>query len=83
MLAVEVVSPESIKRDYQTKLREYTQAGVPEYWIVDPLQEQVTALLLRSGDYSAQEFIGEQIVRSLLLPSWAVTVDQILNPLRN
>jgi Uma2 family endonuclease len=81
VLAVEVVSPESVKRDYQTKLLEYAQAGVPEYWIVDPLQAKVTVLSLREENYLAQEFMGEQIVRSPLLPSWMVTVDQILNPL--
>jgi Uma2 family endonuclease len=38
-LALEIVSPESITRDYETKRAEYEAAGVPEYWIVDPLQQ--------------------------------------------
>lgn len=81
VLAVEVVSPESVKRDYQTKLLEYAQAGVPEYWIVDPLQAKVTVLSLREENYLAQEFMGEQIVRSQLFPNWLIKVAQILNPL--
>lgn len=81
VLAVEVVSPESVKRDYQIKLREYAQAGVPEYWIVDPLQEKVTVLLLRNGDYLAQEFVGDEVVRSQLFPNWTIKVEQMLNPL--
>lgn len=80
-LAVEVVSPESIKRDYQTKLQEYAQAGVAEYWIVDPLQEKITVLLLRDEDYLTQEFVGDQVVRSQLFPYWTIKVEQILNPL--
>ena len=36
-LAVEIVSPESVDRDYDTKRRQYEEAGVPEYWIVDEL----------------------------------------------
>ena len=81
MLAVEVVSPESIKRDYQIKLREYAQAGVAKYWIVDPLQEKITVLLLQNGDYLTQEFVGDQVVRSQLFPNWIIKVERILNPL--
>lgn len=35
-LVVEVVSDESVKRDYETKYAEYEAAGVREYWILDP-----------------------------------------------
>ena len=34
-LVIEVISPDSRKRDRVEKFREYEQAGVREYWIVD------------------------------------------------
>ena len=34
---IEVVSPSTKGRDYLLKLSKYQQAGVREYWIVDPL----------------------------------------------
>jgi Uma2 family endonuclease len=40
-LAVEILSPTSVKRDRTMKLRTYAQFGVPEYWIVDPLHMTV------------------------------------------
>lgn len=40
-LVVEVVSPSSIRMDYFTKAARYQQAGVREYWIVDPATKQV------------------------------------------
>jgi Uma2 family endonuclease len=46
-LAVEIVSPESVDRDYGKKRWRYEKAGVKEYWIVDELKEKV--LLLRLG----------------------------------
>jgi Uma2 family endonuclease len=51
-LAVEIVSPESVDRDYDTKRRQYEEAGVPEYWIVDELDQKVTLLrLTAAGKY--------------------------------
>lgn len=35
-LIVEVISPSSIRLDRQTKFDAYEQAGVAEYWLVDP-----------------------------------------------
>jgi len=45
-LAVEIVSPDSIDRDYNLKRRKYEKAGVPEYWIIDEIEETVTLLRL-------------------------------------
>lgn len=39
-LVVEVISPESIGRDRGEKYMEYAVAGVPEYWLIDPLTNQ-------------------------------------------
>jgi len=39
-LVVEVVSEESIGRDRGEKFVEYEQAGVPEYWLIDPIRRQ-------------------------------------------
>lgn len=39
---VEVVSPSSRKMDYSTKNALYSDAGVREYWIVDPAKERTT-----------------------------------------
>lgn len=39
-LVVEVVTPESLKRDREEKFAEYQRAGIPEYWILDPDTQQ-------------------------------------------
>jgi Uma2 family endonuclease len=41
-LAIEIVSPGSHFRDYVEKLAEYEQAGIAEYWVIDP-DEQASA----------------------------------------
>jgi hypothetical protein len=40
-LAVEVVSPSTMRVDRFVKRREYQTRGVPEYWIVDPTGRSV------------------------------------------
>lgn len=39
---IEIVSPSSRKMDYRTKMTLYADAGVREYWIVDPAKERST-----------------------------------------
>ena len=39
---IEIVSPSSRKMDYRTKMNLYGDAGVREYWIVDPAKERST-----------------------------------------
>src|SRR5262249_29798665 len=41
-VAVEIVSPESMDRDYGKKRRQYAEAGVPEYWIIDEIERTTT-----------------------------------------
>ena len=41
-LIFEIVSPSSRKLDYGIKNVIYSQAGVREYWVVDPVKERVT-----------------------------------------
>lgn len=42
-LAVEIVSADSVERDWREKYLEYEAHGVGEYWIIDPLSEQFRA----------------------------------------
>ncbi len=75
-LAVEIVSPDSVERDWQEKYHEYQTAGVREYWIVDPLQRQVAAFALAGprGFQPIQEVRGKIascVLRGFYLkPQW-------------
>lgn len=50
-LVVEIVSDSSSTTDYRAKRVEYAAMGVPEYWIIDPLERRVMILEWREGAY--------------------------------
>ncbi len=45
-LVMGVISPDDRRRDTETKRREYAQAGIPEYWIIDPEGQSLLVLHL-------------------------------------
>jgi Uma2 family endonuclease len=75
-LAIEIVSPDSVERDYVAKRELYRQAGVAEYWIVDEIEKRVSLLRLDSrGRYrEVKERQGElhsQVVPGFWIrPAW-------------
>ena len=52
-LVVEILSPSTADRDKELKLRLYAQAGVREYWIVDPDERSVQVMELGSSGYTS------------------------------
>jgi len=47
-LVIEIVSPDSEERDWREKYWEYGQAGVKEYWVIDPYSQ--TMAMYRLGE---------------------------------
>lgn len=63
---IEVVSPGSNGRrmDYMTKLFKYQEAGVREYWIVDPIDETITVYDFEHSDMGKYSF-GDKIAAGI------------------
>jgi Uma2 family endonuclease len=59
-LVVEVISPESRARDRGEKYYEYEQAGVREYWIIDPERKQVEFYVLSEKGIYKPAFVGQE-----------------------
>jgi Uma2 family endonuclease len=81
-LVVEVVSEEEEdrRRDLETKHREYAQAGISEYWIVDPQEERVLVWALDGASYRLHgEFRRGATATSVLLQGLAVGVDALFD----
>ena len=53
-LVVEIVSFDSIERDWRAKYLEYEKVGIKEYWVIDPIYEKMKVYCLnKQGKYEA------------------------------
>lgn len=79
-LVMEVVSgsPADRDRDLVRKRRDYALAGIPEYWIVDPLEEVIFVLRLEENEYAEHgRFVAGGTATSALLPGFSVPVADV------
>lgn len=82
-LVMEVVSAdaESRRRDLVDKVVDYAAAAIPEYWIVDPVEQVITVCTqpASEGGYHGRQVFGRgSTARSSLLNGFAVDVDDVL-----
>jgi Uma2 family endonuclease len=50
-MIMEVVSPDSVDRDWREKFQEYEKAGVREYWLIDLVEQKIEAYALADGKF--------------------------------
>ena len=79
-VVAEVVSSDNPARDLVAKPADYAEAGIPEYWIVDPRVETVTVLTLAGGAYVEHGvFHRGDTATSALLEGFAVDVTALFD----
>lgn len=77
-LVMEVVSPSNPGRDIVDKRLDYAEASIPEYWIVNAIDETITVLQLVGGRYVEHGVfqVGGQ-AGSASLPGFSVNVQEV------
>lgn len=77
-LLVEVLSPSSRVYDRKIKLAAYRDAGVPEFWLVDPVSRTVVIYGWKEGRFTEIDRggVGDE-VSSVVLPGFRLQVGQI------
>lgn len=81
-LVMEVISPDDPLRDTVTKRREYAEAGIPEYWLIDPRAETVTVFALEESGppyHIAGEYRRGEQAESRLLRGFALDVTALFD----
>lgn len=79
-LAVEVISEGTEYKDREIKRGEYAQAGIPEYWIIDPLSRTIELLRLNPNtdayDLTAR-LTGSDTLTSPTFPGFALALAEL------
>jgi Uma2 family endonuclease len=88
-LAIEIVSPDSVVRDWREKYYDYQAAGVREYWVIDPANQCVDAYQLANGDYQRlkhdQGRIASTVIAGFRLPEewlWRTELPKVRDALQ-
>ena len=79
-LVLEIVSPDDPGRDVQVKREDYAEARIPEYWVVNPIDETITVLTLAGDAYTEHGvFRRGQQADSVSLHGFAVSVTEVFD----
>jgi Uma2 family endonuclease len=75
-VAIEIISPDSRSRDRGDKYYEYEQAGVREYWLIDPLRTQAEFYRLGAdGIYTSISVGDDGVFHSDVIEGLGLKVD--------
>ena len=76
-IVVEILSTDR-NRDLVRKRQIYAEAGVLEYWPIDPLNDSVTQLELQNGEYLERAVLGaDDTLTTPLLPGLSIPLAEI------
>lgn len=76
-MIVEVTSPSTARTDRVIKFRKYQQAGVREYWLLDPDSQTVHVNILRDSAYVGAAYESPEIVPVTVLPGCSIDLGNI------
>lgn len=79
-IAVEFVSagPRNWRRDYVDKRRDYAEAGIPQYWIIDRFQRTLTVIHNRPTGQEEEVIREGEIYRPLLFAGFELPLCELL-----
>lgn len=74
---IEIVSPSSQRMDYLTKLMKYQNAGVREYWIVNPKTQTVQTYFFE-GEEDSRQFPFDEDIPVRIYEGWIINIAELL-----
>lgn len=77
-LVVEILSPGNTNKEMSNKFRLYEEAGVREYWLVEPNDRIILIYYLKDGQYiGLKPFTDEEDAVSVIFPDLKVPVAEL------
>ena len=77
-LVVEILSEGTMIRDRREKFRLYERFGIPEYWIVDQMDDNVSVYRLANKKYPDPLILRkDELLESPLLPGFSIRISDL------
>jgi Uma2 family endonuclease len=78
-LVIEILSPGNSKKEVRLKFELYEEAGVKEYWIISPAEENLVVFILNdNGEYGKiKMYTGGDVLTTTILPGYKINVNEI------
>ena len=76
-LVVEVLSTDR-RRDLALKRTWYAEAGIPEYWIIDPYNDSLAVLELSGAEYVDRAMLGtDDVLTTPMMPGFELALERL------
>jgi len=76
-LVIEILSASTARFDMLVKFQKYLNAGVREYWIVDPEEQIVDVFVLEHGKYIGSEYKENGVIESHVLKGCEISLAEV------
>ncbi|MDR0589751.1 MAG: Uma2 family endonuclease [Spirochaetaceae bacterium] len=76
-LIVEILSPSNTRYDRIVKFQKYREAGVREYWILDPVEKSLMVYVLKNNEYVASAYEETALVPVTALPGLEIDLKTV------
>jgi Uma2 family endonuclease len=79
-LVIEILSPSNTQKQMFLKFESYLNAGVREYWVLDPEEKKVQVHVLREGRYISSVYKKDAAVPVSVLPPFNLDLKSLWEP---
>jgi Uma2 family endonuclease len=76
-LLVEIVSPSNSHRELFLKFQYYLEAGVKEYWVIDPEEKKVQVHIYENGHFISTGYKENASISAAILPGLIINLQDL------
>ena len=76
-LAVEIVSPSTSSKEHILKFEAYLEAGVREYWVLEPEQKYLQVHVYENGHFISSCYKQDAVIESAVLPGFSIELQSL------
>ena len=69
---MEIASPSTSRKEFLLKFGAYLDAGVCEYWVIDPEQRLVQVHVYENGHFISSAYKADAVISSVVLQGFQV-----------